>query len=319
MGLTVSERLDALFSEAEAERRCLARPESAASHRAILRRIPSEISSPIPGLYARNDHWNALDRTQRALHVARALAKLHPSWVFCGPTAAAAWNLETPHTLLGQTYVAGTHRSAASTPHVKRLFTVVETVSLMEGIPTCDPETAAIDCCRIATFPEGLAVMDSLLRSFDEDPRRLAELIDARFAKRRGVARARKALRFADGNSENGGESFARGVMVEEGFLPPRLQVEIPDPVEPGRMYRVDYLWETDGGVIAGELDGRDKLADPALRKGKSMADVLRDERTRESRLTATGAKVLRFSFKDALDRKRFVRTLEAFGVPRCR
>lgn len=126
-------------------------------------------------------------------------------------------------------------------------------------------------------------------------------------------------MRFADGNSENGGESFARGVMIEEGFLPPRLQVEIPDPVEPGRMYRVDYLWETDGGVIVGELDGRDKLADPALRKGKSMADVLRDERTRESRLTATGAKVMRFSFKDVLDRKRFVRMLEAFGVPRCR
>lgn len=142
----------------------------------------------MPGLYARNDHWNALDRTQRALHVARALAKLHPSWVFCGPTAAAAWNLETPHTLLGQTYIAGTHRSAASTPHVKRLFTIVETVSLAEGIPACDSETAAIDCCRIATFPEGLAVMDSLLRSFGEDPRRLAELIDARFAKRRGVA-----------------------------------------------------------------------------------------------------------------------------------
>ena len=47
--------------------------------------------------------------------------------------------------------------------------------------------------------------------------------------------------------------------------------------------------------------------------------DALRDERIRESRLTAYGHAILRFSYAQLLPRNRteFVALLEKFGVPR--
>ena len=106
--------------------------------------------------------------------------------------------------------------------------------------------------------------------------------------------------------------------MIEEGFQIPRLQVEIPDPLEGGKMYRVDYLWGDElHPLVIGELDGRDKLADPRMRHGLPMEAVLRNERTRESRLSLTGARIMRFAFADVLNRARFVHMLETFGVPR--
>ena len=48
-----------------------------------------------------------------------------------------------------------------------------------------------------------------------------------------------KLLRYTNAASDNGGESFARGTMIEAGFAEPRLQVVIVDPAT-GQQYRVD-------------------------------------------------------------------------------
>ena len=53
------------------------------------------------------------------------------------------------------------------------------------------------------------------------------------------------------------------------------------------------------------------------MRHGLPMEAVLRNERTRESRLSLTGARIMRFTFADVLNRARFVHMLETFGVPR--
>ena len=50
--------------------------------------------------------------------------------------------------------------------------------------------------------------------------------------------------------------------------------------------------------------------------KGRSLEDAVRAERTRESRLSITGARIFRFTFEDVLNRRRFASTLQAFGVP---
>lgn len=127
-----------------------------------------------------------------------------------------------------------------------------------------------------------------------------------------------RVLSFANPLSENGGESYARAVMIEEGFQVPTLQVELPDPISPSGTYRVDFLWRLpDGSYVAGEFDGLRKYNDPRYRGGRSANEVLIAERERESHLNALGLPVMRFKFADVLDRRRFVRLLEQFGIPR--
>ena len=58
--------------------------------------------------------------------------------------------------------------------------------------------------------------------------------------------------------ARNGGESMARAIMIDLGFVPPDLQVEICDLDESDQVVAVDFHWMLpDGGVVVGELDGR--------------------------------------------------------------
>ncbi|MFZ2756017.1 MAG: hypothetical protein WAY93_04025, partial [Atopobiaceae bacterium] len=134
-----------------------------------------------------------------------------------------------------------------------------------------------------------------------------------------GIRQARRVASLADGRAENGGESIARATMVELGFALPELQAEFRDPVG-GNAYRVDFLWSLPGGQqVAGELDGREKYVNPSMTGGRTPVEVLTAERRRESRLTACGVKVLRFSLPEVLDHPYFARLLEAYGIPRRR
>lgn len=111
-----------------------------------------------------------------------------------------------------------------------------------------------------------------------------------------------------------------RGIMIDLGFALPELQVEIEDPLCPGVMKRVDYLWRRgDGKVIIAELDGMGKYQ-PQKSGGAGSLDhavsVLAAERRRESRINLTGATVVRFSLAEALDEGYFFRLLSEAGVP---
>ena len=53
------------------------------------------------------------------------------------------------------------------------------------------------------------------------------------------------------------------------------------------------------------------------MTSGRSVVDVMADERLRESRMSISGAKVMRFSFADVRNQLFFVHLLETFGVPR--
>ena len=63
----------------------------------------------------------------------------------------------------------------------------------------------------------------------------LVEAVNKLGLNRRGVVTARRVARYADGLSESGGESKARALMIERGWQTPELQIELFDPVEPGR------------------------------------------------------------------------------------
>ena len=104
--------------------------------------------------------------------------------------------------------------------------------------------------------------------------------------------------------------------MIEHGWMVPQLQVELADPLEPERSYRVDYLWIVNRRLIIGEFDGRIKSEQAAV-EGK-LVGFLFDERQRESRLSLyDNCKIVRLCWDDLNDPTMLDRKLELAGIPR--
>ncbi len=122
---------------------------------------------------------------------------------------------------------------------------------------------------------------------------------------------------YADGLSENGGESRFRAFFIAYGFPVPELQVEFRDPLDPSQVFRVDYFWQLeDGTCVIGELDGKGKYT---LQSGevRESVDPFVAERQRESHLTMLGHKVLRFTFNELKDPGKLVEKMRLAGIPR--
>ena len=104
--------------------------------------------------------------------------------------------------------------------------------------------------------------------------------------------------------------------MIKGGVPPSDLQREYVDPLEPWNTYRADFVFELmDGRTVLGEFDGRAKYEDERLRSGATVIDTFMMERQRESRLTLTGASIVRFKWSDLRSPGRLLRMLAAAGV----
>ena len=277
------------------------------------------VVEPNRGLFFRADAWERLEPPERTLHLMRALAQTHPAWRFCGASAAVAYGLPVTWDLLSSVFVATpSGASYRSCPGVVRRHLGDDSVQLHEGLPLVPFWHAVFEC--LATFepPDALAIADAALRLGGMSPHGLVELLLREFRGRRGVRRAVGAAVLADARAESGGESIARAEMRDLGFALPELQVWIEDPVEPGKWFRVDFLWLTeDGRLVIGELDGRQKTERPELMGGRGALRVMQDERLRESHLTALHPAIVRFPYEVARDPMRLGPLLERYGVPR--
>ena len=183
-------------------------------------------------------------------------------------------------------------------------------------IAVTDIDQTIADCLVDASFVEGLIIADSALHEQLLSKEHLVEAVNKLGLNRRGVVTARRVARYADGLSESGGESKARALMIERGWQTPELQVELFDPVEPGRPYRVDYLWRVGDRLIIGEFDGFVK-SEKAAEEGK-LAKAQFDERQRESRLSLLdNCRIVRLCWDDLRDPAKLDRKLKVAGVPR--
>ena len=170
-------------------------------------------------------------------------------------------------------------------------------------------------CLRTMDFKNGLAIADSAVHLGLTSKEKLLRFFEQQDKRTTGYAQALVTLRYADARAENGGESIARAIIIEQGFMVPDLQHEVPDPVDDSHVYRVDFWWEIEGqAAIVGELDGHDKYVDRDMTDGRSIVEVMADERIRESRVSGTGAKVMRFLFADVLNTSYFVHLLESLA-----
>lgn len=286
-----------------------------------LRRLGLTLVEPIHGTFVRRRIWKGLNPAERSLWLMRAVAKKHPRWRFCGASAAVAFGLPVTWGLLTHVFVAtppGTKGRSAS--GVSRHHFNDAEEAQVDGLRLTSLWRTVFDCLAEFPGPDGLAIADRALQMSRSSARSLVECVRTVHRGRRGSRRALAVAALADGRAESGGESIARHVMHELGFATPELQVWIEDPVEPGKWFRVDFLWLLpDGSIVIGELDGRQKSTRPELMGGRDAVRVLQDERLRESHLTALRPAIVRFDYQTARDPKRLETLLESFGVPRRR
>lgn len=324
MSGAVDKRIAGELDRAEERGSCLC-PGSRADRAALERRVrrvgdPEDVRivAPLPGLYARWGHWRALRPPERCLHLMRGLATLHPDWVFCGPSAALVRGLSVSWSELGRVHVVCGPRDARRLGgRIVRHQIDVGEPEVVDGLRVTSLARTAFDCLASMGFPDALAVADSVLRATGMGRDALGRLLGARFSGRRGIVRALATCAWADARAENGGESVARALMIERGVSLPALQVQLADPLDPSRGFRVDFSWlGSDGRPTVGELDGLVKYTDPACMGGRGLEEVLGGERRREARLTSYELRVARFSLAEVRDERAFWEWVRLYEIP---
>lgn len=321
MACDLEKTLKGKFAAAEACGELLVPVDRAERRQCARARASGVLVCPYPGLFARGEWYEALPERVRYLSVVRGIARLHPDWIFCSFTAAILHGLWVANARLDAVHVRvdGRESTRKSPGRIQCHLIVDDEFAMQCGLRVTSLHRTVLDCLCATRFCEGLGIVDAALHWGMTDRGSIVRYAAEHGARRPGIVGARRVLAYADGGSENGGESLARGMMIELGFAVPELQVEFADPMEPGNPKRVDFCWRrSDGRVIVGELDGLakysggERVVDPAR-----AVRVLAKERRREAHLNLTGATVIRFSLAEALDASYFTHLLSSAGVPR--
>lgn len=318
-----ADNLSARLDRAEAQGLWLT-PTSHAEEVLLRRRLAKgELASPFRGIYGRVSAFETAPVRERAVRTIRTLGLLHPDWVFCGYSAAVVLGLQAPDTVLDSVHYCakGTNRRGSALVRHRLQLAPQDVVSNM-GVCITSLRKTIVHCLCASSFQVGLAIADSAIHWELASKREISRWIEEDGKGRRGVRQARQTAAWADGRSDNGGESIARATIIELGFAAPQLQVEIFDPMEPGNPKRGDFGWRLEGGSwIIGELDGLGKYHKDSDAESRRYLDaairVLAAERRRESHLCLSGSKVVRFGMREVLDTAYFERLLTAAGVPR--
>jgi hypothetical protein len=241
---------------------------------------------------------------------------------FCGFAAAAVWQLP----IIG----AWPDRVSVSSPRAAggRSNASVSRSYLGHPVPTDDRDglrvttlaRTVVDVARIGTFGQAVAMADSALHGQGASSRLRARTPTAHEALRAesdalgpvaGAFLCRGVLRFADGASGSAGESVSRVGFHLLGLPAPLLQVPFYD--SSGLIGIVDFWWP-DLGLIGG-FDGVAKYVRDEFTRGRPAAQVEMEEKAREDRLRALGARVVRWGWDVATSLPRLRSHLTAAGL----
>lgn len=250
-----------LISAAQNELRCVY-SRNEAEQTALRRRAQSgellKVYDGIPSLYANTAYWDGLTPPERTLHMARALAQEHPQWVFGGLVAVSAYGFEHQWHLHDDciTIVTSDHGSRQCHQRLRHVYMPdmnnPKTHYEASGLSLISPARTLVEAAIDLDFRFALPIFDSALAKGITKEEIAADCVQWRI----DYARVFRLLRYANERSENGGESLARGTIIEDRFLTPRIQVTVTDP-QTNTEYRVDFVWKLDDGrVIVAEYDG---------------------------------------------------------------
>jgi hypothetical protein len=196
-------------------------------------------------------------------------------------------------------------------------------ITIIDGYRVTTLERTVFDLARTLSIEAAVAAADAGLRrvayihgAYDEylaegwRERMLARVASATGI--RGVRQAAEVIRVADGRAESPAESVGRVQLIRLGYRRLRLQVVVSGPE--GRRYRVDIEIEDAGAFL--EIDGMGKYADDAMRSGRSVEEVLLDEKRREDWIRGTTQRrFVRAEEKHVATADALAARLRAFGI----
>ena len=263
-------------------------------------------------------HWDALNEIQRTTQRARAASERWKSApVFSHWTAAAihgipligAWPTRM-HVIIDR---ASTVRSRGEI--VRHAIGVdADDVVLIDGMLVTSVARTVLDLAADATFMSAVTAADFALchkRETRIEKAELAEIWENRLPFR-GHVRARRVLDFATHLAESPLESGSRVNMHLLGFPAPELQVEWRD--YRGLIGYSDFFWREFNRV--GEADGRANYFDDELARGRSLKQIVFDEKIREDRIRALGPGFSRWDWNIGMNPRRLKPFLLAAGLP---
>jgi len=272
------------------------------------------------GAYIAAGVWSVAPAWERFRLRCRAAALAHPGLVLSHAAAAAMWGVpllefDRRIDVLASGPEAGRisgglHYRGSRAPTAR----VVE----LDGVAVTDlPRTLAEFAAR-ATFAEAVTALDWALhaRGPHELPPTTRECIRSaavELAIVRGRRRLRQAIDFADGRSESAGKSLSRVLMAGLGFEVPEVQHEFV--LTGGEVVRSDFRWGRQR--LVGEFDGLSKYRAAELRGGRTVEQVVVDEKLREDAIRRLGESVGRWVWADLREPRRLGAVLSGLGVPR--
>lgn len=304
-----------LIEEALRERRCAVGHDER-QRRTLYRRYRAGIlTCPYRNVYAPNELWKSLTPNERHMHVARALQQLHPHWGFAALTASTAHGFDSSYELhkpLRITIVSEFHPTNHQYRKLERIVIPDAELVRTSDLYVTTPQRTLIDCSQRYPFIEVLPMMNSAMRMgipIEGLPVECARLgFDATIMER--------LCRYATPLCENGGESKFYALVINLGFVAPKLQYPFPNPQNPRAPYRADFVWFTkDGDIVVVEFDGMGKYAMNNATRDDIKRHVTADfERERHIRRHARD--IYRFTYDDLSKPMEVKRRLLAAGVP---
>lgn len=305
------------LDEAQSRRLCLWAANKSRQRTLARRAKAGELQCVYKGMYVRPEYWQGLDSAERYRHIIRSLAATHPQWVFCEMTAAVMYGINTSTRHMKLVNIAVERKTSVHDYGlIRHHYMRTVQCEVIDGVRVTPLVRTIFDCMRKQSFPDALAIAEAVLRGHVIGKKALRQYFATMLG--RGKAEALRALEYATGRTENGGEAYALGVILEERFIEPSLQEDMVYPFDLAHRDRVDFAWRTaDGRLIVAELDGRVKYRDESMYRNGDLSATIIAEKEREERIRLVADDVVRFSFGEAMARTPLVRKLVKAGVPR--
>lgn len=258
------------------------------------------------GVYLASTEWNALDRDDRYRASVRAVAlSLGPDAVFSHQSAAALWGLPIVGPWPAEVHLLVDRATGGrSDPGMRRhaLGVTEQDFTTIDNIRVTTLARTVIDIAATASLYSAVATADAAIHAprFGPPPRLTKNDLSAEWERMlpfRGYARARRIVDFAETQSGSTSESTSRVTIALLGLPAPELQRVY---LVGGRELPVDFYWDGVDGI--GECDGLDKYSNPRLRAGKSIEQVVIDEKLREDALRRQAAGFTRWGSAEAMN-----------------
>lgn len=262
--------------------------------------LPADrVSRLAHGVYVRSAEWDALFSESRLRTRADAVAARSSDTTAAHShmTAAAFWTLPA--------YRVRSDRIDMTFPHPYTRRNAPDVVRHQAPLPEADVvvidghrvtslDRTVYDVIRTSSLEAAIVVYDAALRlvAWDEEEKvydleaaaRFRQLVDDRIRRgrgARGIRQARFISAIADGRAQLPGESITRLWMLLLGLPAPVLQYRVDLPN--GRFYLLDIAWPELGRWM--EFDGAAKYSDPDFMGGRTVDEVLADQRAREAEI----------------------------------